>query len=243
MAGAPEGTRDPYQVQQKAGYKYLGIWMADDLTSNKHVEKVALPKLLSTLGELRCGVANVDVLSPSTAMAIVRSLAVPLATYGSEVWARIGTEGGKSAAARVTQKNMDKIDHAFRATLRGILGVRTGTNTLAVWRELGWMGLDHLYVARKTATARSLMKLGDSDRPKQLLLWRLRETSGLLAAGGGAYSHKSIGSAGAKGSYFAAGVLIAHEALGSSANLEQEIHTGVWHKQSSTTYRARDCPP
>jgi hypothetical protein len=107
---------------------------------------------------------------------------------------------------------MDKIEGAFRATLRGILGVRTGTNTLAVYRELGWVGLGRLYVAKKAATARSVMKLKGADHPKKLLLWRLREATGLLAAGGEAYSHTPIRSAGGKSSYFAAGALATHEA-------------------------------
>jgi hypothetical protein len=65
MAGALGGTQHPAQIQQRTGqHKCLGMWVADDLTFNKHAEKFVLPSLCSTLGELRPGVANASALSP-----------------------------------------------------------------------------------------------------------------------------------------------------------------------------------
>ena len=118
MGGAPGGVSDPGTIQLADGYKYLGsIWISHDLTFNKHVEKVVMPSLRDSLRSLRASVATIDVLSPTTAMAIVRTLAEPRATYGSEIWARIDTGGAPRSLCRVTQASMLGIEKEFRLTL------------------------------------------------------------------------------------------------------------------------------
>ena len=225
MGGAPQGTADPDTIQLADGYKYLGIWMNHDLTFNKHVEKVVMPSLRDSLRSLRATVATIDVLSPTTAMAIVRTLAEPRATYGSEIWARIDTGDAPRSLCRVTQASMLGIEKEFRLTFRKILGVRSGTATLPVYRELGWLGLRHLYMARKLAAFRNILNMRAGDRPKQVLLARLAETSRCLQQTGHPHDHRSIAKPAPKSSHFAADIIATYAELGMSSTLRQELDT------------------
>ena len=226
MGGAPTGTPRPDIVQLADGYKYLGIWMNHDLTYNEHVSKVVMHSLLESLRCLRVTVATVDVLSPRTAMAIIKTLAEPRATYGSEIWARADTGSTDRSMCRVIQNSMLGIEREFRLTFRKVLGVRSGTPTLPVYRELGWLGLRHLYMARKLPAFRNILKLRTEDRPKQVLLARLAEAADCLQRTGRPYTHRSTAKAASKSSHFAADIIAIYEELGIAGVLQQELDTG-----------------
>lgn len=184
-----------------------------------------MPSLRGSLRSLRASVATVDVLSPTTAMAIVRTLAEPRATYGSEIWSRIDTGDAPRSLCRVTQASMLSIEGEFRLTFRKNLGARSGTSALLVCRELGWLGLRHLYMARKLSAFRNILKMRTNDWPKQVLLARLTETSRCLQRTGHPRAHRPIEKPAPKSSHFAADIIATYEKPGMSGVLQQELDT------------------
>ena len=76
MADPSEGTTQPTVIGQVTDCIYIGLIFSYDLKWNEHVTRVVKPGVDTTLDRLKSHLTAHDMLSPKTAMMIIRSLAV-----------------------------------------------------------------------------------------------------------------------------------------------------------------------
>jgi hypothetical protein len=167
-------------------------------------------------------------LSPATAMMVVEMYGKSKMGHGLAIWGRSRFDADAtmpSRQVRTSRALMDKVADCFGHVLRAILGVRGGTGTLAVHRELGWMGLRDTVAKAKVTFASSLIALDDCRQPKAVLLHR-RKSLQWLADGAALHSHKSISPRTMKSSYFVKEASDICEQIGASSILRGCLDTG-----------------
>lgn len=157
--------------------------------------KVVITSLKNTLSSLHSSIANCDALSPTTAMMVVEMYGKSKMGHGLAIWGRSWFDANAtmpSRQVRTSRALADKAEGCFDRALRAILGVRGGTSTLAVHRELGWMGLRDTVAKAKITFASSLLALDDCRQPKAALLHRRKSLQWLADGTALLHSHKSI---------------------------------------------------
>jgi hypothetical protein len=191
MADPPEGTTQPTVVEQVADYTtYLGLVFSHDLKWNEHVTRVVMPGIDATLGRLKSHLTAHDMLSPKTAMMIIRSLAVSKFKYGCAIWATDLFPPRAAQRTRLQKTYWESVDDLFKSALFKVLVLPLHANKLAVYRELGWEGLEYEVAKCKLGLLQKISGLGDGRLPKLLL--QCRVSSVTLEGGCCKLSHTSL---------------------------------------------------
>ena len=129
---------DPVPVLQASTYVYLGLRFSADLTWDTHVLHRAtagdttpglLQRVTRSLSALRAHVANYGVLSPRTAMRVLRAQVMSKVQYAAATWAPCPLTSVTSQQRRIRASTMAAPRKPFESTLRAILGVWGTTRT------------------------------------------------------------------------------------------------------------------
>ena len=187
MVDPPQNTADPYTLEQVSEYTYLGLRFSADLKWNVHFNSIVLPGCEAVLGRLKGHLTSHDMLSPKTAMMIIRALAVSKFKYGSAIWATDLVGSRSTPHTRLTKSNWDSIEDTFNHALYKILDLPPHANHLAVYRELGWEGLDFEVAKSKLGLFQKIASLSVNRLPKRILSGRI--SSMVFDESNGKYMH------------------------------------------------------
>ena len=196
----PKGASTVEVVEKKKYYIYLGLRFNDDLKWDKHVdheptklepEMGVLQKLRTALAKIRSTLANHAVLCPKTAMAVIRTMAMPVALYGSAIWAPSDFDDNKKSICRTTARTMGKLRKSFRSTLLAVLGVGYHANMKAVNRELGWGEMKFELSRAKLSLLKSILDQGKERIQRKIIHFRLQQIK-VIKGGHTLHAHASI---------------------------------------------------
>ena len=151
MKGAPDGTPDPHRIRTVREWKYLGLLWSDDLKWNRHFKEIVLPGCEAVASRLSKHLASYDMLSPATSMMLLRTLMVSKMKFGCAVWATDIHSQRHAPTTRLKKENWDKLEAIFDDSLKLILGLDKHASTVALYRELGWEGLDFVVAKSKVS--------------------------------------------------------------------------------------------
>ena len=101
------------------------------------MSRVVIPGVDATLGRLKSHLTAHDMLSPKTAMMIIRSLAVSKFKYACAIWATDLFQPRAAQRTRLQKTHWESVDDLFKSALFNVLGLPLHANKLAVYRELG----------------------------------------------------------------------------------------------------------
>ena len=125
------------------------------------------------LGRLKGHLTSHDMLSPKTAMMIIRALAVSKFQYGCAIWATDLVGSRSTSHTRLTKANWDSIEEVFNQAFYRILNLPPHANHLAVHRELGWEGSDFVVAKSKLGLFQKIASLSVARLPKRILSGRI----------------------------------------------------------------------
>jgi hypothetical protein len=147
--------------------KYLGLILHQTLSWSAHLQQVTIPKVTRRINRLRRDVANHDVLSPNMCMQVIDIDVFSCFRYGVEIWGvPLWLRGTCSYSS-----DLDELDGLFTTTLHEILGL-TGERALdsAVHKELGWAGVDGVYIASLLQFLHSALRMDSHRLPHHYLV-------------------------------------------------------------------------
>jgi hypothetical protein len=144
-------------------------------------------------------------LSPKTATMIIRTLAVSKFKYGCAIWATDLFGSRSTSHTRLTKSNWESIEEVFNQAVYKILDLPPHANHIAIFKELGWEGLDFV-VAKCKSKLGLFQKIASSNASrlrKRILAGRIGSMVLDNSKGKYVHLHASMRSS-SKSSYFLA---------------------------------------
>ena len=163
----PEGAQ-PDQVQITAEAMYLGFLFTSDGDFRTHMEGI-MTKARRRSGNLRSSVLKVDVLPPKLALYVFQTYLIPVLVTGAALWAPSIFYDSTFSTGRWTSSALQDMEVLCNRCLKNILGQPQHATTIAVWRELGWMGVSYSITVKVLCLFRSIQQLPHGHMLRRIL--------------------------------------------------------------------------
>ena len=149
------------QIPESNIYKHVGVLLSTSKISSSTRTYEACKKLRNTFISIIGTGLHPREMNPITCKKIYKSICIPRALYGCELWTQI------------SKKEMIMLESAHRFCLKYMQGFHKRTRTDTVYAMLGFPKIETLINERKLLFLRRLCSIPARSRSKQLFTYRL----------------------------------------------------------------------